>query len=137
VTCIQGYEAVDEVFKHCEAHGQKLSSIMRVWAEAAGSSSAANSQAGTPNPDPGVHLVRLPDQVIEQSKQATNDALVKEAFEGYIQNQPPSIPKGVVLKDYQMLGLNWLNLLYRRKISCILADEMGEYLPLIEFFDEA
>ncbi|EDQ99523.1 SNF2 family DNA-dependent ATPase [Laccaria bicolor S238N-H82] len=30
-----------------------------------------------------------------------------------------------LLKEYQLLGVNWLNLLYRRKLSCILADEMG------------
>ncbi|KAJ4467937.1 SNF2 family DNA-dependent ATPase [Lentinula edodes] len=31
----------------------------------------------------------------------------------------------VKLKDYQLLGLNWLHLLYRSNFSCILADEMG------------
>jgi SWI/SNF-related matrix-associated actin-dependent regulator 1 of chromatin subfamily A len=30
-----------------------------------------------------------------------------------------------ILKDYQVVGLNWLALMYRRKLSCILADEMG------------
>ena len=39
--------------------------------------------------------------------------------------QPEGVPATIVLKDYQMLGLNWLNLLYRRKTSCILADDMG------------
>ncbi|XP_006461134.1 hypothetical protein AGABI2DRAFT_221665 [Agaricus bisporus var. bisporus H97] len=29
------------------------------------------------------------------------------------------------LSKYQLLGVNWLNLLYRNSLSCILADEMG------------
>lgn len=29
------------------------------------------------------------------------------------------------MKDYQIVGLNWLALMYRLKLSCILADDMG------------
>ena len=29
------------------------------------------------------------------------------------------------LKEYQLAGLNWLNVIYQKKLSCILADEMG------------
>ena len=43
----------------------------------------------------------------------------------YIQTQPSLLNKEVQLKEYQMLGINWLNLLYQKKLSCILADEMG------------
>jgi SWI/SNF-related matrix-associated actin-dependent regulator 1 of chromatin subfamily A len=31
----------------------------------------------------------------------------------------------ITLKDYQVVGLNWLALLYKHKLSCILADDMG------------
>ncbi|KAF6761207.1 P-loop containing nucleoside triphosphate hydrolase protein [Ephemerocybe angulata] len=44
---------------------------------------------------------------------------------GFLTKQPLLLADKVVLKDYQLLGVNWLNLLYRRKLSCILADEMG------------
>ena len=44
----------------------------------------------------------------------------------YLTSQPSLISKGVQLKEYQLIGVNWLNLLYRKKLSCILADEMGE-----------
>jgi SWI/SNF-related matrix-associated actin-dependent regulator of chromatin subfamily A containing DEAD/H box 1 len=122
---LKGYEAVDQVFKHCEAHGEALSNIMRVWNEAA-AASASSSQLDSPD-DAGVHLVNLADKELEQKTQALDNPAVRAAFEDYIRQQPHSIPEGVVLKDYQMLGLNWLNLLYRRKTSCILADEMGVY----------
>lgn len=39
--------------------------------------------------------------------------------------QPNNLAEGVVLKDYQLHGVSWLDLLYRNKTSCILADEMG------------
>ncbi len=29
------------------------------------------------------------------------------------------------MKDYQIVGLNWLSLMFSKGLSCILADEMG------------
>lgn len=40
---------------------------------------------------------------------------------------PALLANGVQLKDYQLLGVSWLNLLKRKGLSCILADEMGEW----------
>jgi SWI/SNF-related matrix-associated actin-dependent regulator 1 of chromatin subfamily A len=45
---------------------------------------------------------------------------------GFLRKQPATMSKGVALKEYQLIGLNWLNLLFLKKRSCILADEMGE-----------
>lgn len=47
--------------------------------------------------------------------------------EYYISKQPSTLSGSVQLKEYQLMGINWLNLLYRKKLSCILADEMGEF----------
>jgi SWI/SNF-related matrix-associated actin-dependent regulator 1 of chromatin subfamily A len=33
------------------------------------------------------------------------------------------------IRRLQLLGINWLNLLFNRGLSCILADEMGESSP--------
>lgn len=43
----------------------------------------------------------------------------------FLDKQPSNLAKDVVLKDYQLTGLSWLNLLYQKNTSCILADEMG------------
>lgn len=43
----------------------------------------------------------------------------------YLHGQPENLGKGIVLKDYQLVGVNWLSLLYRKRTSAILADEMG------------
>jgi SWI/SNF-related matrix-associated actin-dependent regulator 1 of chromatin subfamily A len=39
--------------------------------------------------------------------------------------KPELMAESAVLKDYQIVGLNWLALMYRHGLSCILADEMG------------
>ncbi|KAL9936051.1 hypothetical protein V8E36_004893 [Tilletia maclaganii] len=54
----------------------------------------------------------------------------------WLSDQPVGLAPGVVLKDYQLAGLNWLSLLYEKKMSCILADEMGlgKTVQVISFF---
>ena len=39
--------------------------------------------------------------------------------------QPSIMASDVTLKDYQVVGINWLSLLFDNKLSCILADDMG------------
>lgn len=39
--------------------------------------------------------------------------------------QPMILNKDCVLKQYQLIGLNWLVLMHEKKINAILADEMG------------
>ncbi|KAI0300995.1 SNF2 family N-terminal domain-containing protein [Multifurca ochricompacta] len=53
-----------------------------------------------------------------------------------LQAKPKSLSKNVQLKGYQLLGINWLRLLYRKGRSCILADEMGlgKTVQVISFF---
>jgi SWI/SNF-related matrix-associated actin-dependent regulator 1 of chromatin subfamily A len=43
----------------------------------------------------------------------------------FISSQPALLAEDVSLKDYQLIGVNWLHLLYKEGLSCILADEMG------------
>ncbi|KAL9086176.1 MAG: hypothetical protein Q9165_007241 [Trypethelium subeluteriae] len=39
--------------------------------------------------------------------------------------QPTMMSKDITMKDYQLVGLTWLNLLFEQKMSGILADDMG------------
>lgn len=73
----------------------------------------------------GSGLVGLSDEVLEDSKKSDASDEIKKAFEDYIYTQPKLLADNFKLKGYQMLGVNWLNMLYRKNISCILADEMG------------
>lgn len=91
----QIYEAVDVLIAKCEEIGQDISKAVASW--------------GASRSDGGIDLVET---------QGIRD-------KGYIQTQPPNIGEDIQLKGYQMVGVNWLNLLYSKGLSCILADEMG------------
>lgn len=104
VELMAGYMEVDDVLAKCEAVGAELDQAMRPWQN-------------------------NPDGAADDSMGAVNLAEVKRDGavddEYYLQEQPSNLAEGVRLKDYQVLGVSWLNLLYSKKVSCILADEMG------------
>lgn len=126
----QAYSAVDKVFDECKRVGDELSRIMRIWKAAAQAAKPATS-TGTPTneeqeKETGVNFTELNDKLVQESLAKTNvSPHLKEAFEGYLHVPPKGVPDTITLKGYQMLGINWLYLLYRKKHSCILADEMG------------
>jgi SWI/SNF-related matrix-associated actin-dependent regulator 1 of chromatin subfamily A len=121
VRMLEGYDSVDTVIEKCEKVGKEISDVLAVWAAAADPSSdaiASNPDISDAS-DTGIHLVAV------GAKSVVEDPLRAEALEAYITSQPSMMTEGVVLKDYQLLGINWLALLHRKKLSCILADEMG------------
>ena len=97
-------------------------------------SAGPRTRAGTPaltaeaTANVGASLVEMSDDVLQLSKKQDASQEIKDAFEGYLYEQPSLMQEGVELKGYQLLGVNWLKLLYSKQISCILADEMGECL---------
>ncbi|CAI4950540.1 AVN_HP_G0095960.mRNA.1.CDS.1 [Saccharomyces cerevisiae] len=54
----------------------------------------------------------------------------------FFKGKPRLLSPEISLKDYQQTGINWLNLLYQNKMSCILADDMGlgKTCQVISFF---
>ncbi|KAJ8959068.1 hypothetical protein NQ318_022324 [Aromia moschata] len=61
-------------------------------------------------------------------KKCTNLALQMEravAAGAGVKEQPPSLSSTLKLTGYQMVGLNWLAVLYSQGVNGILADEMG------------
>ncbi|GAK63171.1 SNF2 family DNA-dependent ATPase [Moesziomyces antarcticus] len=115
-----GYYEVDEVLAKCEKIGRELTDAMASWLpDASQPASAAGSREGTPAST--LNLASI--------KKGVADKL-------YLDEQPRLLADGVRLKDYQLVGVNWLNLLYRKKTSCILADEMGlgKTAQVIAFF---
>ncbi|GAA5876652.1 hypothetical protein JCM16303_003615 [Sporobolomyces ruberrimus] len=124
---VTGMGEVDKVLNECEEIGRQLSYTMRIWASgAAASASTASTKPGASgDQEVGLDLVAISEETIRTQVETSTNPAVREAFKDYIRTQPAGVPSGVTLKDYQMLGVNWLNLLYRRGTSCILADEMG------------
>ncbi|PPQ63979.1 hypothetical protein CVT24_009408, partial [Panaeolus cyanescens] len=103
VNILKGYGSVDRVLQECEEIGQKIRSVVSSW-----SSDQVGDDIGE---DGSLSLLALPSDT-----RKPKDCLT---------SQPKLLSDTVSLKEYQLLGVNWLNLLYRKKLSCILADEMG------------
>ncbi|WPH01038.1 Hypothetical protein R9X50_00387200 [Acrodontium crateriforme] len=116
---LTGYDAVDELVKECAELADPIKHALKTWGLRDGESElqlmnldeAHDSGIGTPASS------CAPDD-FPHSKANKNS--VKNKFLG----QPENMGE-VVMKDYQLVGLNWLNLLWSKKISCILADDMG------------
>lgn len=126
---VTGMGEVDKVLGNCERIGFELNQIMRIWQSGAAVTDKSAAPGQNPGGDVGLNIVAISEETIVQRVDTSQDPSVKAAFAGYIRKQPEGVPDKIVLKDYQMLGVNWLNLLYHRKTSCILADEMGESIP--------
>lgn len=135
----RGYEAVDSLIRRVEELGKPVAEAVKKWgvdvvsgAGASGeldmteikiddSASAKDSGIGTPT-DSGDPQPEDADGEINGTKRVKNV--------GFFKDQPKELREGVILKDYQITGINWLNLLYEKKLSCILADEMGKFITL-------
>lgn len=124
----RGYAAIDTLIKKCEDLGNPLAATIKSWGvDITGASSkgeleivnlnfgsTSDSGIGTPAEDEGI--------IIHGRKPGK-----------FMPEQPKNLGPGVTLKDYQVIGVNWLNMLYERKLSCILADEMGALRRLLFF----
>jgi len=130
---MKGYEAVDSLINKVEALGKPIAESIKAWGvdvqtgTSAGeldmtdlhagsdTGSAKDSGIGTPTDDGDNDIAGK-----KRTKTAT------------FYDQPKNMKDGIQLKDYQVAGLNWLALLYEKKLSCILADEMGMFV--LRFF---
>ncbi|POW05785.1 hypothetical protein PSTT_09515 [Puccinia striiformis] len=118
---MKGYFEVDRVLSKCEKHGRDLSSIMDIWANRVQSTSSNAASSKKEEEEEGA--TDLVNHLTDAQGLRTEEE--KRAFKDYIYTQPETVPKKITLKSYQMLGINWMNLLYSKGLSCILADEMG------------
>lgn len=125
---MDGYTAVDQIIEKIENMGGKLRNILNIW-QGLAVDTVPDSPSGTPGasnddePDEkaGTHMMHLDiNPTMDKSSPEYIDAI-----EGYLTKQPEYVNKEMTLKDYQILGVNWMLLLYRKNISGILADEMG------------
>ena len=137
-----GYEAVDELVKRCEAIGKPVAEEMKKWgvdvfgASKAGELELVNfgglreedktdrlfirdSGIGTPTTSGNISTDDEAESDVKKSL-----ALRTRTPQAFFP-QPSSLAPGVTLKDYQVVGINWLSLLFGKNLSCILADDMG------------
>lgn len=108
-----GYEAVDALVSKCEALGKPVAREMKSWGiDIFG------------NKDGELELVSLGNNHNHDSGIGTPSSTTSEIPRGFIK-QPSIMADNIEMKDYQIVGLNWLNLLWNQRLSCILADDMG------------
>lgn len=123
-----GYGTVDTIVTKCEKIAASLKAEIAKWTDGdvKGKSREGSSSRGSP-------AVAETDGALSLGSQA---ALTSNKPDYYISTQPALLSSTVQLKDYQMIGINWLNLLYLKRLSCILADEMGlgKTVQVISFF---
>ena len=114
-----GYDAVDELVEECAKIALPIQEALKGWGigkvsdgelQLMNLDEAHDSGIGTPT-----------------SSTAADDAPVKttSSKNARFLTQPDNMNSDLTLKDYQLVGLNWLNLLWSKKLSCILADDMG------------
>lgn len=113
-----GYGAVDNIVKKCEKIAASLRAEIARWTDN-GDPKGKSREGSEPRGSP---VVSEADGALSLRSQAL---LTSNKPDYYISGQPNALSSDIQLKDYQMIGINWLNLLYTRKLSCILADEMG------------
>ncbi|KAF8210334.1 SNF2 family DNA-dependent ATPase [Mycena galopus ATCC 62051] len=117
----KGYGSVDSILEDCEQIGYDLRKSIASW-----TSGNAKEIEGA-----------LADQVEDGALSLRHLELAADSKpQDYLVSQPALLSDTVQLKEYQLLGVNWLNLLYRENLSCILADEMGlgKTIQVISFF---
>ncbi|KAK0533262.1 DNA-dependent ATPase fun30 [Tilletia horrida] len=163
VELMAGYYEVDAILAKCEKVGRMLQDAMADWdpeylhqiggagGGGTGTGTAAGSRAGTPVPpssqggSAAAAVAAAAQALAAGVKKAEAEAGVGPSAasslggvkrKAWLSEQPAGLAPGVVLKNYQLAGLNWLSLLYERKMSCILADEMGlgKTVQVISFF---
>ncbi|QVM13580.1 hypothetical protein D8B26_008188 [Coccidioides posadasii str. Silveira] len=111
-----GYEAVDALVKQCEALGKPIADEMKKWgvdifgAKTAGELELVSLDKPRSSHDSGV---------------GTPSSQSSESGEKKFIGQPSIMSENIKMKDYQIVGINWLSLLFEQKLSCILADDMG------------
>ena len=102
---LEGFRHVDELISRCELVGDSLMKDEMLIVGAISETDDKNNLDFT-----------IPNQKISQAAIQKGEILVE---------QPKLLAEDVKLKVYQLAGVNWLSLLYRRGLSGILADEMG------------
>lgn len=130
IDMFRGYEAIDTLVAKCKELGKPLAEEMARWGfDVFGAEKGelemtslddieSQRDSGIGSPSSGANSNNGDDDVkiVSSTRKRSNVQFLKK---------PDLMAESCELKDYQVVGLNWLALMYRQKLSCILADEMG------------
>ncbi|KAH9879111.1 hypothetical protein J1614_002546 [Plenodomus biglobosus] len=124
------YSTIDSVVKQCEVLGKPMVAGMARWGiDIFGATTddggvdittLDDTSDVSSSRDSGYHTPRSPHGSDTETK-----SVRKAASRTKLLKQPAIMNDEIELKDYQVVGLNWLNLLWQTGTSGILADDMG------------
>lgn len=123
---LKGYKAVDSLIKKCSEYGDLITKQMETWGVTVTGEGELEVVELT-NTQDGTDVIEIEN---EDDDEDDDDIKVvshtnKSKKLRYYDEKPSLLASEIELKNYQQVGINWLNLLYQNKLSCILADEMG------------
>ncbi|TVY90307.1 ATP-dependent helicase [Lachnellula willkommii] len=130
----QGYEAIDALCAKCEELGKAPAEEMTKWGFDVFGASKGGELEMTSLEDDAESLrdsgIGSPSSGNASPKNNNDEdirivATKRKRGNANFLKKPDLMAESCVLKDYQVVGLNWLDLMYRNRLSCILADEMG------------
>jgi SWI/SNF-related matrix-associated actin-dependent regulator of chromatin subfamily A containing DEAD/H box 1 len=129
VDMMAGYEAVDALVARCEELGKPLAEEISKWGfDVFGATKGGELEIATLDDDNDSGIGTPSSKATSQNGDVGDDE-IKTPFQSRRQvkflKKPAIMNQEITLKDYQLVGLNWLALLYKHKLSCILADDMG------------
>lgn len=119
-----GYEAVDSLVAKCEELGKPLASEMKKWGiDIYGK---RDGELDMTSIDPSAsHDSGIGTPASQRSEEDDDSVPGSKSRKGRLISPPSIMCKDLKMKDYQVVGINWLALLFDRELSCILADDMG------------
>ena len=126
-----GYDAIDKLVEQCSELGEAVKKEMEKWglnfmgASSSGELEMAELEAIHKSRDSGVGTPTSRDVSADEEVNETVDKGSRKHRSNRFLPQPSIMAPGVTVKDYQLVGMNWLALLFGRGLSCILADDMG------------
>ncbi|KAJ5711632.1 hypothetical protein N7488_005788 [Penicillium malachiteum] len=128
-----GYLAIDSLVHECEELGKPVAAEMKKWGvDIFGKSDGELELTSMNNANAHDSGIATPSSSNRQSPNESEDddegpitVSRKPKSQSNFISQPSIMADDLVMKDYQIVGINWLALLFEKQMSCILADDMG------------
>ncbi|KAL6240192.1 hypothetical protein BDW75DRAFT_4723 [Aspergillus navahoensis] len=118
-----GYEAVDSLVAQCEALGKPVAAEMKKWGVDIFGKREGELELVSMEPS-GSHDSGIGTPASQPSDEDSDGPGSRPRKARFI-SQPGIMAEDLKMKNYQIVGINWLSLLFEKELSCILADDMG------------
>jgi SWI/SNF-related matrix-associated actin-dependent regulator 1 of chromatin subfamily A len=120
-----GYLAIDALVSEVEALGKPVADEMKKWGVDTFGKREGELEITNIAPMKLEHDSGIATPSSSRRSPDSDDDMVQSKRKSRLISQPSIMAKDLVMKDYQVVGINWLRLLYENELSCILADDMG------------